>query len=220
MNLFSSDLSDAARKRVDIAVAMAEERLLETHVEHALKLIELTGDHVSFDEALDIYTRLLRLSADEARSITTQALARLGENDQGESWSDRVAAIEQRKESDGDRRSILKSLRARLRGRVKDDLRQWVEYQAARTEVALLETHVQNALQFVDILKNEMPPNEAVELYLDALEVRDSIAEVVYYIALARASEEHLPGADGPPGNDEAARPDGGDASSVAPVAE
>ena len=92
-------------------------------------------------------------------------------------------------------RSILSAFRSRLRGRVNEELRHWVEYQAARTEVALLETHVQNALHFVDILKSETAPNEAVEIYLDALEVRDSIAEVVYYIALARVAEDLLPGA-------------------------
>ena len=191
MALFSSDLSDAAQKRADIAIAMAEERLLETHVEHALKLIELTGNHIEFDEALDIYTRLLRLSADDARSITTQALARLGERGEPASWTTEKKPAE--KATGDDRRSILTSFRSRLRGRVNDELRTWVEYQAARTEVALLETHVQNALHFVDILKSEVSANEAVEVYLDALEVRDSIAEVVYYISLARVAEDHLP---------------------------
>ena len=191
MALFSSDLSDAAQKRADIAIAMAEERLLETHVEHALKLIELTGNHIEFDEALDIYTRLLRLSADDARSITTQALARLGERGEPASWTMEKKPAE--KTTGDDRRSILTSFRSRLRGRVNDELRTWVEYQAARTEVALLETHVQNALHFVDILKSEVQANEAVEVYLDALEVRDSIAEVVYYISLARVAEDHLP---------------------------
>ena len=191
MALFSSDLSDAAQKRADIAIAMAEERLLETHVEHALKLIELTGNHIEFDEALDIYTRLLRLSADDARSITTQALARLGERGEPASWTSEKKAPD--RAATDDRRSILTAFRSRLRGRVNDELRTWVEYQAARTEVALLETHVQNALHFVDILKAEVPSNEAVEVYLDALEVRDSIAEVVYYIALARVAEDHLP---------------------------
>ena len=193
MALFSSDLSDAAQKRADIAIAMAEERLLETHVEHALKLIELTGNHIEFDEALDIYTRLLRLSADDARSITTQALARLGERGEPASWTSEKKKTTDKAASE-DRRSILTSFRSRLRGRVNDELRTWVEYQAARTEVALLETHVQNALHFVDILKSEVQANEAVEVYLDALEVRDSIAEVVYYIALARVAEDHLPG--------------------------
>ena len=195
MALFSSDLSDAAQKRADIAIAMAEERLLETHVEHAIKLIELTGNHIEFDEALDIYTRLLRLSADDARSITTQALARLGERGEPASWTTEKKPAA--KDAGDDRRSILTSFRSRLRGRVNDELRTWVEYQAARTEVALLETHVQNALHFVDILKAEVSANEAVEVYLDALEVRDSIAEVVYYIALARVAEDHLPSAGG-----------------------
>ena len=191
MALFSSDLSDAAQKRADIAIAMAEERLLETHVEHALKLIELTGSHIEFDEALDIYTRLLRLTADDARSITTQALARLGERGEPASWTMEKKPAD--RAGGEDRRSILTAFRSRLRGRVNDELRTWVEYQAARTEVALLETHVQNALHFVDILKAEVAANEAVEVYLDALEVRDSIAEVVYYIALARVADEHLP---------------------------
>lgn len=192
MNLFSSDLSDAAQKRADIAIAMAEERLLETHVEHALKLIELTGSHIEFDEALDIYTRLLRLSADDARSITTQALARLGERGEASTWTEKKTP---ERASEEDRRSLLTAFRSRLRGRVNEELRHWVEYQAARTEVALLETHVQNALHFVEILKAETSPHAAVEIYLDALEVRDSIAEVVYYIALARVAEDQLPGA-------------------------
>lgn len=204
MNLFSSDLSDAAQKRADIAIAMAEERLLETHVEHALKLIELTGNHIEFDEALDIYTRLLRLSADDARSITTQALARLGERGEHAAW---VEKKRPERAADEDRRSILTSLRSRLRGRVNEELRGWVEYQAARTEVALLETHVQNALHFVDILKSEISANEAVEVYLDALEVRDSIAEVVYYIALARVAEDFLPPAGFKPGPNPAKAP-------------
>lgn len=204
MNLFSSDLSDAAQKRADIAIAMAEERLLETHVEHALKLIELTGNHIEFDEALDIYTRLLRLTADDSRSITTQALARLGERGEPSSWTEKKGP---ERASEEDRRSLLTSLRSRLRGRVNDQLRTWVEYQAARTEVALLETHVQNALHFVDILKSEVAPHEAVEVYLDALEVRDSIAEVVYYIALARVAEEHLPSSGAKPGTNTAQAP-------------
>jgi len=213
-NLFSSDISDAARKRVDIAVAMAEERLLETHVEHALRLIELTGDHIEFDEALDIYTRMLRLSADDSRAISTQALARLGERGAGgSSWVDRLAGAEKR--TDADRRSVLQGLRSRLRGRVNDQLRQYVEFHAARTEVALLETHVQNALHFIEILESEMSVNESVELYLDALEVRDSIAEVVYYISLARASEQHLPPTGGRGGADAESRDSGAPSARV-----
>ena len=52
---------------------------------------------------------------------------------------------------------------------------------------------IRHALQFVDLLENEMPFIEAVELYLDALQVRDSISEVTAYMALSRLADEHLP---------------------------
>ncbi len=192
-NPFSSNLSEPARRRVDLAVAMAEERLLNTHVEHALQLVDLTGDQIPFNDALDIYTRLLRLSADEARILTTQALARLGERGHdGERWTSELPHGRD-VESQRDRRSFLENLRQRLRGRVNDELRRWIELHAARAEVSVLETHVGNALHFVEILEDEVPFNEAVELYLEGLEVRDSVAEVVYHFTLARLSDRLLP---------------------------
>ncbi len=195
-NPFSSnDLSDSMRRRVELAVAVAQERLLATHVEHALLLIQLVGEQVPFENALAIYTRMLRLSEDEARVITTRALATLGEQGvRGEIWPE--LTTEQAPPDREPRKSFMNLMRSRLRGRVNDDMRRHVELSAARTEIAILHTHVENALQFVDLLENEMPYIEAVELYLDALQVRDSIAEVTAYMALARRADELLPGPD------------------------
>lgn len=192
-NPFSSnDLSDSMRRRVELAVAVAQERLLATHVQHALLLIQIVGDQVPFENALAIYTRMLRLSEDEARVITTRALATLGEQGvRGEVWPELTS--EEAPPSREPRKSFMNLMRSRLRGRVNDDLRRQVELAAARTEIAILHTHVENALQFVDLLENEMPFIEAVELYLDALQVRDSISEVTAYMALSRLADEHLP---------------------------
>lgn len=188
----SKGLSLAARRHIEIAIAVAQERLLSTHVEHALELIELVGDQVPFDDALEIYNRLLRISAEEERIITTRALAILGErDDQPQGWAERMANADAAAANGGG--SIFGNLRQRLRGRINDELRHWIELEAARTEVALLHTHVANALNFVEILRNEMSPTEATELYLEALEVRDSIAEVVYYITLARLNGTIIP---------------------------
>ncbi|CAN5683410.1 hypothetical protein BH23GEM9_BH23GEM9_13740 [soil metagenome] len=196
-NPFSSkDLSEPLRRRVELAIAVAQERLLSTHVDHALRLIQLVGDQVPFENALGIYTRLLRLSDDEARVITTRALAILGEQvvDTGAStWAEARAEPPEMDDGDNTRRSFLRNMRQRLRGRVKDDLRRWVELSAARTEVAILNTHVENSLNFVELLEKEQPPAESVELYLDALEVRDSVAEVTYYLALSRIADDQLP---------------------------
>jgi hypothetical protein len=197
-NPFSSkDLSEAMRRRVELAIAVAQERLLSTHVDHALRLIQLVGEQVPFENALGIYTRMLRLSDDEARVITTRALAILGEQvseTDSPTWTE--ARGEPVPDSDGSQRSFLRNMRQRMRGRVKDDLRRWVELTAARTEVAILNTHVENAMNFIELLEKEQPPAESVELYLDALEVRESVSEVTYYTALARIADQELPDSD------------------------
>jgi len=198
-NPFSSkDLSESMRRRVELAVAVSQERLLNTHVDHALRLIQLVGDQVPFENALTIYTRLLRLSDDEARIITTRALAALGEQAaRSDIWPELVTEepeeVAPETGTANGHRSIIRTMRQRLRGRVKDDLRRWVELAAARTEVALLDTHVENALSFVEMLGHELQTTEAVELYLEALEVRDSVAEITYYLALARLADQQLP---------------------------
>jgi hypothetical protein len=195
-NPFSNDLSEPMRRRVELAIAVAQERLLGTHVDHALRLIQLVGSKVPFENALGIYTRMLRLSEDEARVITTRALAIIGERvvDTGSPSAEwEKGRGEAPAEGEETQRTFLRGMRQRLRGRVNDDLRRWVELSAARTEVAILNTHVENALNFVELLDKEQLPAESVELYLDALEVRESVAEVTYYLALSRIADKELP---------------------------
>jgi hypothetical protein len=188
-------LSQPARKRVELAVAVAQEKLLAAHVDHALDLIALVNKDVSFTDALEIYSRLLRLEEDEARNITTRTLAVLGEKVEQDGQlpePEPAPAVETDADEDTGR-SLFGNLRHRLRGRVNEELRRRIELVAARTEVALLQTHVDNALHFVDFLDAEINERQAVELYLDALDVRDAIAEVVYYTALARIADDILP---------------------------
>lgn len=188
----SRDLPESTRRRVELAIAVAEERLLSTHVKYALQAIELTEDRLDFETALDIYSRLLRLDADDARVVDTQVLARLGEREAGRSGPTTPSAITEDPSDTEEHRSFISQIRQRLRGRVQDDLRRLFELQAARAEVALLETHVDNAVNFVEILQEDIPVTDGAELYLEALGVRDAIAEVVYYITLDRWSDRIL----------------------------
>jgi hypothetical protein len=187
-------LSEPARKRVELAVAVAQEKLLTAHVDHALDLIALVNQDVSFTDALEIYSRLLRLEEDQARNISTRTLAILGEKVDQESRIDlqEILGPETGDEEDTGR-SMFGNMRQRLRGRVNEELRRRIELIAARTEVALTNVHVDNALHFVDFLDSEMNERQAIDLYLDALDVRDSIAEVVYYISLSRIADDILP---------------------------
>lgn len=193
---FSSKLSEPLRRRVDLAVAVAQERLLGTHVTYALDLITLVEGRVPFDDALDIYARMARLSAEEAGIVSTRALATLGrETGSRPERSEQAdgAADEEEGGDDESAGSFLAQLRQRLRGRINEELRFMIELEGARAEEALLYTHVENALSFVDLLDEEMTAPESVDLYIDALEVRDSSAEVVYHLTLARLAERVLP---------------------------
>lgn len=192
--MFSNGLSDSARKRVELAVAVSQEKLLSDHVDHALDLVALVNDKVTFSSALSIYTRLMRLDEDEAHNVRTRALAILGKKvDEAGALPDRVEERPDEEASSG--RSWFGGFTQRLKGRENEDLRRRIELIAARTEVALIHTHVDNALHFVSFLKNEedLDEQKSVELYLDALDVRESIAEVTYYLALARLADEILP---------------------------
>jgi hypothetical protein len=192
-NLFANrDLSDASRRRIELAVAVARERLLATHVDHALALIRLADDRMSYVQTLGIYTRMLGLDEDDAQMVTTRSLATLGEREAAEDWPEPIPEPEPDDRA-GRRRTLLDVVRNRLRGRVDEGFRQQVEFAAARAEVALLEAHIENALEFLEILEKTQSPDDAVELYLAALEVRDGIAEVVYYKALSVLADRHLP---------------------------
>jgi hypothetical protein len=195
----SKELTEPMRRRLELAVAVAQERILATHVEHALRLIDLVGEQVPFENALEIYTRLLRLGEDEARAITTRSLAIIGERaSEAEVWPELITQAEVDAAAEKGGRSLVRQIRQRLRGRVNDDVRRWVELAAARTEVAVLAVHVDNAVNFVELLQKEMLLTEAVELYLEALDVREAIAEVAYFMTLARLAEDHLPDRGGP----------------------
>jgi len=218
----SKTLSAAVRRRLELAIAVAEERLLATHVEHALGLIEMVGDEVPLETALEIYNRLLHLSGEEARIITTRALAHIGEHaveaevwprlmarssksadavaaapasgrDGGKAAKEGTADVQPAPPVAGKGRALFSNLRQRIRGRVNDDLRQRIELAAARTEVALLRRHTDNALAFVDVLEEELSLPEAVQIYIQALDLRESIAEVVYYLTLAQIADRRLP---------------------------
>jgi len=214
----SRTLSASVRRRLELAIAVAEERLLATHVEHALGLIEMVGDEVPLETALDIYNRLLHLSSEETRIITTRALAHIGEHaveaevwpelmarsaeasagvarapDGGSPAEDEAAALREGLPAALRGRALFSNLRQRIRGRVNDDLRQRIELAAARTEVALLRKHTDNALAFADVLEEELSLPEAVQIYVQSLDLRDSIAEVVYYLTLAQIADRRLP---------------------------
>jgi hypothetical protein len=195
--------SRVLQRQVDLTTAVCQERLLATHVRHVLAFVDLVSDRLPFDDALDIYVRIMRLSPEQARNIGSRTLAELGRRD---GVSKTVALLEdsaqgaEREEEPGERQqgearsdALFGRLRRRVRGRVQEELRNRINLSAARTEDALLETHVDNALIFVRALAKQTNEPEAVELYLETMMLPEGVADVIYNRALGRIADRVLP---------------------------
>lgn len=194
-------MSRSLQRHLDLNTAVCQERLLATHVRHVLALVDLVADRLPFDDALDIYVRILRLSPEQARNIGSRALAEIGRRDGAPANAPFVVeAPEPEPEPEephadaGSRSSaIFARLRRRVRGRVQDELRERINLSAARTEDALLQTHVENALIFARALGEELTAPEAVELYLDTMLLPEGVADVIYNRALRLVADQVLP---------------------------
>lgn len=193
--------SRALQRQVDLSTAVCQERLLATHVQHVLALVDLVADKLPFDDALDIYVRVLRLTPEQARNVGSRALAELGRRERAGAAPVRRQALPDAEEDEapaapssaGRSDALFSRLRRRVQGRVQEDLRHRINLAAARTEDDLLETHVENALLFVRALEDELEEPEAIELYLDTMMLSEGTADVIYHRALRRIADQVLP---------------------------
>jgi hypothetical protein len=208
--------SRSVQRQIDLTTAVCQERLLATHVRHALAMVDLVSDSLPFDDALDIYVRILRLNSEQARNVGSRALAELGRRSglpaeeldmpiSSGAGEDVVSASETEHAEmdrdvdradgrpDGRADAVFSRLRKRLQGRVQADLRQRINLAAARTEDELVLTHVDNALLFVKALHEEMPPEDSVDLYLDTMILPEGLGDVVYNRALRLFADDILP---------------------------
>jgi hypothetical protein len=189
------------QRQVDLTTAVCQERLMATHVRHVLAFVELVSDVIPFDEALDIYVRILQLNPEQARNIGSRALAELGRRtgsapaqlDASIGVEDADAHEEVATPNIGRSDAMFGRLRRRIRGRVQDDLRQRINLAGARAEDALFETHVENGLIFVRALGDEVAPSEAVEQYLETMAISEGLGDVIYNRSLRILADKKLP---------------------------
>jgi hypothetical protein len=197
-------ISRAMQRQVDLTTAVCQERLLSTHVRHVLALVDLVQEELPFDSALDIYARILRLTPEQARNVGSRALAAIGRRsgltesdelnlDLSDEESDLDDDTQRTPDGEGRFDAVFSRVRRRIRGRVKDDLRQTINLAAARAEDSLFETHVQNALVFGKALAEEVPLHEAVDLYLDVMAIPEGVSDVIFNRSLRIVADDVLP---------------------------
>lgn len=181
-----SRLNPDLRRRLEVAAEVTRAKLLDVHFAHVLELIHHARADMPAGRALEIYARLHHLRDEDGEQLAKRVLARVG----GRAM--RLAAMGRADEKlgdvfeDDDALSVFRQLRRRLRGRHNHELRRWIELHAARTELALLDVHADGAARFIEIVKPEGSLGDPVSLYARVMQVRDSIVEALYLLALDR----------------------------------
>lgn len=193
-------LPSAIRRHLDVAIAGAQEALIDAHAEEALRLVAMVGDEWSFDEAVDFYFDELSITGPLASSIRNRALVRLEEERRLDTSRPSMLRQAPGAEEDEDTES---SMWRRLRpDRLVREIRQRQHRQGetervaqlvlAQAEEALLNVHVDNALDFVGLLSDEMGPDRAVAYYVDAIGVSGCRAQAVVQRSMVRIADALL----------------------------
>lgn len=152
--------------RVRMAVAVASEQVLEEHVRSAVEMVEEGVERAPIARLVAAYARLHHLTDQETRKLRERVLAALGRNGGGPGSLDGP-------------RSPFARLRRRLRGRVNQELRDWVERHTARVELTVVDIHVKNALDLLGVVDEHLAVGQTMGLYSDHLDLRPTIAEMV-----------------------------------------
>jgi hypothetical protein len=185
-------LSAEKRRELMVSAAVAREAVLQTHVARAMRLIELSGNRVSVMRMISIYTRLHDLSKMDTEALANRLLALLGRSRKTAAPTPAVY-VEGESENFDNQRSIVGSVRDRLKGRRLHDLRRWIELHTGSTQAALIEIHVRHALRFVEDLRGSHITSEAVEVYEEMLEVPETMHSALRIYVLDKLAQEELP---------------------------
>lgn len=189
--LWFQRLPSDLRRRLELAEAAAREARTETHAQQALDLVAVLAPRMAFDEAVERYLEIMDLPGDEAEMVHTRALALLSERDidadiardrhRGWGFNWRYATP----------LGALRYIQRQRKRSAEEEL--WMELAYARAEEALVRTHMEHAMVFVNILQDEADPARAVDLYVDQMEETETRARVVYQRVLAHLADQLLP---------------------------
>lgn len=71
--------SEEVEDWVRLAIARAEEGVIQTHIDNALVFAAIVEDHLSLDEAVEDYIELLRITGGRAQAVYQRTMARLAD---------------------------------------------------------------------------------------------------------------------------------------------
>ncbi|HUF13605.1 MAG TPA: hypothetical protein VMN78_10930 [Longimicrobiales bacterium] len=192
-------LPSAIRRHLDVAIAGAQEALIDGHAEEALRLVSVVGEDWSFDEAVDYYFDELSITGPLASSIRNRALVRLEEERRLDTSRPSLLRQDTDAVEDEDGESMWRRLRPdrlvreiRERQHRSGETGRVAQLVLAQAEEAMLHVHVDNALDFVALLDDEMAPDRAVSYYVDAIGVSGCRAQAVVQRSMVHVADAVL----------------------------
>ena len=78
-SIFRRRLDESAERRLKLAHARAEERVVDAHVENALMFVDSLAEDLSYDRAIDTYVRVMSVPEPLASIVATRVLVVLGQ---------------------------------------------------------------------------------------------------------------------------------------------
>lgn len=173
------------RRRVSVILALAEDRIVRDHVRGAIGFLEETGKDLSFDRALSIYFRTVGVPRRIQRAVSVGALT-----EASRLWTPERLENGPAREDVG----VVRAVARRLRGRKHGSLRAGVEEASSRALDQVKEAYVSGAIDMVRALQGIVAPAEAVQFYLDSLEIDPGWAERIFHEALVEAADARTKG--------------------------
>lgn len=193
---------ESVRRQVDMAAATAWEALVDSHTSHALRFLALTADRMDFDEALDRYLDELDVHEPMASAVRSRVLIALESalrNAPERAPTRSPDRLDRDRPDAADGRGLrrfrpdvlVKGIADKVResGEVDESIRLAV----ARAEEGVIRAHVENAVEFVAVLRGHEPLHEAVDDYLELMRVSGGRAQSVHQRTMAHLAEIYLP---------------------------
>jgi hypothetical protein len=78
-SIFRRRLDESAVRRLKLAQARADERIIDAHVENALMFVDTLAEDLTYDRAIDTYVRVMNVPEPLASVIATRVLVVLGQ---------------------------------------------------------------------------------------------------------------------------------------------
>jgi hypothetical protein len=180
---------DSARLRLQLAFARALEALTETYQLQAAEFVRRLKSRLSVDEALERYFREVGVPATIEETVRARALISLAGLIENTPSPERQAASWGLLRPD----HMLGAIRRRVEYVEATNLD--CRLAASMSDEAVAATHVRSALDVVQVLADEMTPDEAIMHYVRSLDLPAVDAQVIFRKAMAQWAELHpLPG--------------------------